>query len=94
MVTLRDGDARAVDLLLDRAASASGDGGMQFAGQADVSTEQLAAAEHMLKLLHVMPAADPAPDLLRRTMERIDSDAGNDLHRERPLLIDMGRPVA
>ena len=95
MVTLRDGDARAVDLLLDKAAAARGDGGSTlFAGQGDVSGEQLAAVERLLNVLSVMPAADPASDLLRRTLDRIASDDGAPLHRDNPLLIDLGRPVA
>ena len=94
MVTLRDGDARAVDLLLDKAAAAQGDGGMLFAGQGDASGEQIAAVERLLNVLSVMPAADPASDLLRRTLDRIASDDGAPLHRDNPLLIDRGRPVA
>jgi hypothetical protein len=72
MVTLRNADARAVDLLLDRAATAQGNGAMLFATEPGVSNEQIAAVEKVLNLLDVMPAAEPAPDLLRRTLDRID----------------------
>jgi hypothetical protein len=94
MATLREADARAVDLLLDRAAAVRGDGGMQFAHQAGVSNEQVAAVERVLNLLHVMPAGEPSPDLVRRTLQRIDADTGSPLHNERAPLIDAGRPVA
>ena len=94
MVTLRDGDARAVDLLLDKAAAAQGDGGMLFAGQGDVSGEQIAAVERVLNVLNVMPAADPPSDLLRRTLARVATNSGTPLHGDSPLLIDLGRPVA
>lgn len=94
MVTLRDGDARAVDLLLDKAAAARGEGGTLFAGQGDVSGEQLAAVERLLNVLNVMPAHDPASDLLSRTLDRVTSDGGTPLHGDSPLLIDHGRPVA
>ena len=72
MVTLRNADARAVDLLLDRAVAAQGEGTMLFASDPGVSNEQIAAVEKVLKLLDVMPAAEPASDLLRRTLERVD----------------------
>ena len=62
-----------MDLLLDRAATAQGDGAMLFASDPSVSNEQVAAVEKVLKLLDVMPAAEPAPDLLRRTLARIDA---------------------
>ena len=95
MVTLRDADARAVDLLLDRAAATRSDGGMVFVNQPGVSTERVAALEHVLSLLNVMPASDPSSDLVRRTLQRVDAAAaGSPLHDERAPMIDAGRPVA
>lgn len=93
-MTLRNEDARAVDLILDRAAAAHGEGTMLFAGEAAVSNEQIAAVEKVLQLLEAMPAAEPAADLLRRTMERIASAMPAHLHAERPELTGNSGPVA
>ena len=78
-VTLRDEDALAIDLLLDRSSAAShhdgnGNGGsMVFVPAAvGVSTERVHAAERLLGLLKLMPADEPAGDLLARTMSRLD----------------------
>ncbi len=69
-----------MDLLLDRAAAAQGDGGTMmtttFANQAaGVSNERVAAAERVLRLLDAMPLEEPSPDLVWRTLERIGREA-------------------
>lgn len=78
-VTLRDEDALAIDLLLDRSSAAShrdgnGNGGpMVFVpAAAGASPERVHAAEKVLGLLRLMPADEPAGDLLARTMNRLD----------------------
>jgi hypothetical protein len=99
---LRDADARAVDLLLDRAASsAQGNGGnghtasFAAASHAGVSNGQVAAVERVLNLLHAMPAPEPAADLLRRTLDRIDAQGHAPMRgAATPTLIDLSRPVA
>ena len=93
-MTLRNADARAVDLILDRAVTAQGSGGATlFAGDPGVSGEQVAAVEKVLKLLDAMPAAEPPADLLRRTLDRVDGG-----YRTYPLPDDHefvdARPVA
>lgn len=97
-VRLRDADARAVDLLLDRAVSAHTNGDGQpvlfAASPGGVSNEQIAAVERVLKLLDVMPASDPAPDMLRRTVERIGAHGDAPLGGHGPSLIDANRPMA
>jgi hypothetical protein len=105
-VRLRDEDARAVDLLLDRAAvSAQGNGGngggnghvasFTAASHAGVSNGQVAAVERVLNLLHAMPAAEPASDLLRRTLDRVDAQGHAPMRgATTPNLIDLSRPVA
>ena len=77
--TLRDEDALAVDLLLDRSSAAShrdgnGSGGpMVFVpAAAGASPERVHAAEKVLGLLRLMPTDEPAGDLLARTMSRLD----------------------
>jgi hypothetical protein len=75
-VTLRDEDALAIDLLLDRssvAAGGEGNGGSAgFVSAARVSPERVHAAEKVLGLLRQMPADEPAGDLLARTMSRLE----------------------
>jgi len=98
---LREADARAVDLLLDRAASAQGNGGnggmftaMVAPSHAGVSNDQVAAVEKVLHLLDAMPAQDPGQDLLSRTLAHIDNSTAAPLRGSNPALIDAGRPVA
>lgn len=94
-MTLRSADARAVDLILDQAATAQTAGGATlFAGDAGASNEQIAAVEKVLKLLDVMPAAEPPSDLLRRTLDRVASGTWVHLPGEMRELTDAGRPVA
>ena len=99
-VKLRNDDAQAVDLLLDRAAAAQGNGnGNHLAGfttsHAGVSNERVAAVEQVLNVLNAMPATDPASDLLRRTLERVDRRTDAPLRGTTSThLIDLGRPVA
>lgn len=92
---LREADARAVDLILDRAASsAQGDGVMYAAAHSGVSNEHITAVERVLKLLDGMPTQDPAGDLVQRTMQRIGADTDAHMHRPSPALIDVSRPHA
>jgi hypothetical protein len=97
-MTLRISDARAVDLILDRAAVAQGTSGtMLFAGDPGVSGEQVAAVERVLHLLDALPAGEPPHDLLRRTLSRVESGmpAQPQPHRAQPRdVIEAGRPVA
>ena len=95
-MTLRNSDARAVDLILDRAAMAAGTSGtMLFAGDPGVSSEQVAAVERVLHLLDAMPAAEPPTDLVRRTLDRIEAgETSPAMHRPHREMIDASRPVA
>ena len=101
-VRLRESDARAVDLLLDRAVTSAqdnGNGGGQMAfaasNHAGVSNEQVAAVEKVLKLLDVMAADEPSQDLLQRTLQRIGADADAPMRGPSPVLLDpASRPHA
>jgi len=102
-LSLRNADARAVDLMLDRAPTAregaGGNGqGVLFASgpgsQAGVSNEHIKAVEKVLNVLHTMPAAEPAPDLLKRTLARIASSTSAPMQGAGQALIDANRPVA
>jgi hypothetical protein len=93
---LRDEDRRAVDLLLDRAATGSGvhpDGagngnghhghhshghhGTSFSQvSGDVQT-RLPAVQKVLQVLDMLPAEEPAQDLLGRTLRRVEAERAN-----------------
>ena len=74
---LGESDRRAVDLLLDRTTGAEGNGNGGYVAHAQPATEPgIQAVQRVLSLLDVMPADEPAADLIARTMARIDSRAG------------------
>jgi hypothetical protein len=75
---LGESDRRAVDLLLDRTTDAgNGNGNGGYVAHAQPATEPgIQAVQRVLSLLDVMPADEPAADLIARTMARIDSRAG------------------
>jgi hypothetical protein len=99
---LREADARAVDLILDRAVAArgngDGNGGMfaatMTASHVAVSNEHVAAVEKVLRLLDAMPATEPASDLVQRTLDRIAASNASPMRGQAPSLIDVGRPHA
>jgi hypothetical protein len=99
---LHESDARAVDLILDRAAAArgnaDGNGGMfaatMTASHVAVSNGQVAAVEKVLHLLDAMPATEPASDLVQRTLDRIAASTASPMRGQAPNLIDVGRPHA
>ena len=104
-VRLRQDDAAAVDLLLDRAVSARGNGnGGNGDGHAamfvstthdGVATDRLAAVERVLHVLDAMPNSDPSPDLLQRTLQRVDAgDSATMRGPTGPTLPDPARPMA
>ena len=103
-VRLRDTDALAVDLILDRAAAAQGNGGTGTTSQATlfgsaasharVSNDRVAAVEKVLKLLEVMPLPEPAQDLVQRTLDRLETGSGAAVRGQGQPQIDHGRPVA
>jgi len=71
-------DSRAIDLLLDQngqvaPVSAGSFGSFNVkSGKMNMKT-RLRAADRMLRMLSHMPAADPPADLVRRTLQRIES---------------------
>lgn len=71
--TLSHDDGRAIDLLLDQngqVAPVAGSFSVK-SGKSNLKT-RLRAADRMLRMLSHMPAAEPSPDLVQRTMQRID----------------------
>ena len=99
---LREADARAVDLILDRAVVARGNGnggGGLFAtamttNHAGVSNEHVTAVERLLHLLDASPATDPDSDLVQRTLDRIAAGTASPMRGQSPSLVDMSRPHA
>ena len=92
-LNLRDEDRRALDLLLDRSSAAAshngnGDGknGPVFA-HPGVAQERLIRAERLLRMLDLLPTADPPQDLVARTMRRLEEPA-SPMNVERPIQID------
>jgi hypothetical protein len=102
-VRLRQDDAAAVDLLLDRAVSARGNGnggngdGAMFVStnHAGVATDRIAAVERVLHVLDAMPNGDPSPDLLQRTLQRVEAGSPGTMRGPTgPILPDPARPMA
>lgn len=77
--TLGQDDRRAVDLLLDRAASIAGNGNGHsvYASTDQAMGDRIAGAQRLLKLLELMPEVDPPQDLVSRTLRRIDRMAAH-----------------
>jgi hypothetical protein len=48
----------------------------------------------MLHVLGEMPAAEPASDLVQRTLDRIAASTASPMRGQAPSLIDIGRPHA
>ncbi len=70
--TLADTDGRAIDLLLDRA-TADNDTNAFTSPVGDAVVNRIGAAEHILRLMALMPAEEPTAGLARRTLQRIDA---------------------
>jgi len=66
---LRDDDAAALDLILDRSRAAGH--GPRFAGVAP-GQERLRVAEKVLGLLQLLPDAEPPHDLVDRTLQLVE----------------------
>lgn len=101
---LGDDDARAVDLLLNKTNTAkAGTGGRGNGGArvyatpvGDAVAGRIGVVESMFRLLAEMPAADPAPDLVARTLNYVQRRAtavpGHALEPQpsRPVILDPG----
>jgi hypothetical protein len=71
---LRDEDRLAVDLLLDRAAASSA-GNAGFTQVHGGASEQVVKVQSLLRVLDLMPAEEPAADLLARTLRRVEVES-------------------
>jgi len=73
MFKLSDDDGRAVDMLLDSAASSNGNGhGGNFRAAPARIRERLETVESILNLLKQMPKAEPPKNLVAKTMATIE----------------------
>ena len=102
-LTLHPDDRRVIDLLLDRshaaaASDAQGNGKAQtlFAAADPSLAQRLARAQMLLRLLDELGAVDPAPDLLARTLRRVEqAKRGHPPARPQLPQVNAGqRPVA
>lgn len=86
MPRLRDEDRLAVDLLLDRAVTSSGDGpaGTGFTPVNGGTAEQVAKVQSLLRVLDLMPAEEPPGDLMARTIRRVEAESAQDASTLRP----------
>jgi hypothetical protein len=99
-LTLREEDRRAVDLILDGAASvgSSGNGNVgahTFAVADPMMGERVARAHKLVHLLEALPGIDPPADLLERTLKFVE---GASIHpvtepAHLPDLMSAQRPV-
>jgi len=104
--TLREEDRRAVDLILDGAASVrgngngggnGGNGGVGGFAVADPAMgERVARVHKLVHLLDAMPQIDPPADMVERTLEFVErassrSTGGGELHI--PDLLAAQRPI-
>ena len=98
---LNEADRAAVDLVFDRIHSGNnhGNGGGEsvvVVSQA-VSGERLSAVEQILTTLDQMPAPEPSPDLVVRTLQRVSRDNGtgmSPLSGNAAQFIDPSQPMA
>jgi hypothetical protein len=97
---LREDDAQAVDLLLNRTVIAMHSGQQVTAtfaalgaGHGAISHKRVASVEKMLNLLDAIKDVDPSKDLVQRTLARIENHADTTV-RTHPSLSDVDRPVA
>jgi len=69
-------DSRAIDLLLDRNGQDGAVAGSSTLKSVRMNMKsRLRAADRLLRILGQMPAAEPPPDLVLRTLQRIDGPA-------------------
>lgn len=103
MPKLRDEDRLAVDLLMDRAVAGAGgnglgDGHTRFTPVNGAIPQQLGRVESVLRVLDMMPAEEPAPDLMSRTMRRVEAQSAEQdpsvLRPPQPMVPDMHMPHA
>jgi hypothetical protein len=99
-VTLGQEDRRAVDLLLDRtatAASANSGAAHPVFATADTSTgNRVMRAQRLLSLLDQLPGEEPPADLIKRTLQLVEqfSQEQAGVRNPTPNLIASDRPHA
>jgi len=72
---LNNADRQAVDLVLDRFATIGRDDGITTMAGAPAEPH-VQSVEKILSVLSNMPAAEPADDLMARTLRRIENASG------------------
>jgi len=107
-LTLREEDRRAVDLILDRAASIGSQGnayGSEMGGQMGPQVgfavgdpalgERVARTYKLVHLLEALPPIEPPSDLLDRTLRFVENASANQAPETAhiPELLDTQRPI-
>ena len=99
-LTLAKEDRRAIDLLLDRSARASGNGNsknhMVYASADPTLGQRISQAHRLLQLLDLFPAADPPADLVDRTLRYVEEFSAQPVGMRHPFpnLFSSHRPHA
>ena len=99
---LNEADRAAVDLVFDRIHSGNnhgnGGGDNVVVMSAAVSAQRLSAVEQILTTLDQMPAPEPSPDLVVRTLQRVARDTGTGMtplsSHATQQFIDPSQPMA
>jgi hypothetical protein len=92
MPRLSDEDSRAVDMLLESPVSGGarkGDGG-SLSAFPPAFAQRLASVEKLFQMLDELPASEPSPALLARTMKIAQSNAFSDVP---PMMDAPGTPL-
>src|SRR5687767_11991928 len=102
LMRLSDEDGRAVDLLLDRPVTegdGNGNGGSHYvataAAAADIQVQgRITAASRVIQLLDNLDAPAPSPDLVQRTLRKIEEIAAAGEHMAVPAGATIADPAA
>jgi hypothetical protein len=84
---LRPEDRHAVDLLMDRMASAKRNGSAVYAGSNTALRPRVERLQRLLQLIELHEVSEPPRNLVARTLERIESRGHR--HTRQPAL-DLG----
>lgn len=93
---LRQTDAEAVDLLLDRTAAPQNGSNSQapMAFHSSISNDRVSAAEKVLNLLRMLPDSDPPDNLSQRTLAFVEHMASEMMQEPLSPKSDRDQPMA
>lgn len=92
---LSEADRAAVDMLFDRInANGNQNTGYQPVSTVVVAEERLSSVEQILSALEQMPAPEPSPDLVVRTLNRVNRTSAMPIQPTPVQFIDPTLPLA